>query len=74
MVYLSVVYHKIVWNFNATSGLWEMNPEIPEAYDQFCRYGRESHESYCDRKTGTDVGRYTAALKELEHGVWSLQQ
>ena len=51
-----------------------MNPEIPEAYDQFCRYGRESHESYCDRKTGTDVGRYTAALKELEHGVWSLQQ
>jgi len=22
MVYLSVVYHKIVWNFNATSGLF----------------------------------------------------
>ena len=51
-----------------------MSAVIPAAYDQFCWYGRGPHESYCDRKTGADVGRYTAALKELEHNYMRPQE
>lgn len=41
--------------------------ELPGEYDRVSWYGRGPQETYCDRKTGAKIGRYTASVKELEH-------
>lgn len=51
-----------------------MTTILPAVYEQFSWYGRGPHETYCDRKTGADVGRYTATLNELAHNYMRPQE
>lgn len=39
---------------------------LPAGLDQVSWYGRGFQETYCDRKTGAKIGRYTATVSELE--------
>lgn len=51
-----------------------MTAVLPEELCHFTWYGRGPHETYCDRKSGADVSRYSANLDELGHNYMRPQE
>lgn len=51
-----------------------MAVQLPGEYCNFTWYGRGPHETYCDRKSGADVGLYNANVEELQHNYMRPQE